>query len=109
MIPALFIRSIHLNRSASTHKLILVYLEEQTKENKIAQALAKRICNELNEAHLNVQQTDKIIKSPLIPHTIRITERTLTDGVLLLQHYKPSIDEEVHVSQLKERLLLARA
>jgi hypothetical protein len=101
-------RSFHLNATASPHKLILIYLEQQTKESQIARALAERICKELNEAYLNAQQTDKIIESPQVPHTVKITERTLFDGVILLQHFKPRIDEEVHVSQLKDKLLMAK-
>lgn len=108
MLLALITRPLHLNSKALPHKLVLIYLEQQTRKNQVAQALAKRICRELNEVHLNAQQTDKIIESPQVPHTVKITERTLSDGVLLLQHFKPKIDEEVHVSQLRERLLMAR-
>lgn len=95
-------RGIHLNRTSNPHKLILVYLEHR---NKLARALSERICHELREAHLNAQPTDKMVESPHVPYTIVITERTMLDGVARMQHYKPRIYEEVHVSDLKERIL----
>lgn len=95
-------RWIYLNRTSNPHKLILVHLEHRS---KLAQALSERICHELREVHLNAQQTDKIIESPHVPYTVVITERTLFDGVTRLQHYKPRIDEEVHVGDLRDRIL----
>lgn len=99
----ILIRAIHLTNSVNPHKLILIYLEHK---NKVAMALAERIRRELRQAHLNALQTDQIVYSPQVPYTVVITGRTMTDGVLQLQHFKPKIKEEVHVSNLTERLTL---
>lgn len=95
-----FIQAIHFDHSP--HKLILIYLENR---DRVAQALAKRICKELQEVYLNARETDKLIDSPQIPYTVVITDRTMFDGVIGLRHNKPKITEEVHVSNLKDRLL----
>ena len=54
---------------------------------------------------MNAQQTDKLILSCHVPYTIVITERTMFDGVLKLKHFTPRVDEEVHVSDLRDRIL----
>lgn len=81
----------------------MVYSEER---NRVSEALAKRIQSELRQAYLNASETDKLIDSSQVPFTVIIKARTLIDGVLELQHFNPKIREEVHVSNLTERLLL---
>lgn len=95
-------RFIHLNKHpVPPHKLILIYTEHK---DKVSTALAKRLLKELRDSHLNVHQTDKPVHSSQVPYTITITRRSMVDGVLQLRHYKPSISEEVHVTDIKSRL-----
>lgn len=95
-------RFIHLNKHpVPPHKLILIHAEHN---DQISGALAKRLLKELRDSHLNVRQTDKPVHSSQVPYTITITARTMIDGVLELRHYKPSISEEVHVTDIKSRL-----
>lgn len=82
---------------------MLIYSEYAS---KLSGALTKRIQDELRAAHVTALQTDKIIDCPQVPFTVVIKERTMEDGVLELQHQKPRIREEVHVSDLTERILL---
>lgn len=84
-------------------KLILIFPEYR---NRITEALAVRIQRELKSVYLNAMQTDKLIESAHVPYSIIINKRTLQDGVLELKHFDPRIKEEVHVTNLKERLLL---
>lgn len=96
-------RSLFTNQSSLPRKLILVYSEER---NKISEALARRIQRELRAAHLNAHvETDSRVVSAQVPYTVVITRRTLEDGVLDLEYQNPKIREEVHVSNLTERLL----
>lgn len=97
-----FLRVIHTNHSFKPHRLILIYREEK---GKLTEALAKRIQHELRQAHLNAMETDMVVESAKVPYTIIISRRTLSDGVLYLQHYSPKIKEEVHVSNLTEKIL----
>lgn len=90
-------------RPSPIRKLILIYSECQ---NKLTGALSKRIQDELRTANMIALQSDKLIDSPQVPFTVVIKDRTLEDGVLELQHQKPRIREEVHVSDLTERILL---
>lgn len=99
----LWSRAIHLNQCSPPHKLILVYAEYKS---PLTEALAKRVRNELRAVYLNAMETDKIVESPQVPYTVIITEQTLVDGVLHLRHFNPKISEEVHVSQLADRLLI---
>lgn len=87
-------------------KLILIYLDQTADKNIVLKALSNRIKKELHQIHLNALETDKLIQSPQVPYTILISDRTLFDGVVLLKHFEPRINEEVHVSNLTERLLL---
>lgn len=92
-----------MSKSLVPHKLILVYSEEP--QNKVAAALSKRIQKELQDVHLNAWTTDKLVESAQVPYTVIITNRTMSDGVVELQHFNPKIREEVHVSSLTDRLL----
>lgn len=96
-------RPFHLAQCGQPHKLILIYNSEP--DDKVAEALSVRIRDSLRQVHMKVFHTEKIVFSPQVPYTVVITERTLVDGVLQLQHYRPRISEEVHVSNLVERLL----
>lgn len=91
--------------SAGSKNVIHVYLDK-IGQNEVANALAKRIQSELKEAKFNVSLTSVVIKSPQVPYTVMITEQTLDDGVLRLLHFNPCITEEVHVSNLRDKLLL---
>jgi len=95
-------RGFHLNKKINPNKLILIYQEHKS---QISDALAERICTELRESHLNAHPTDAIIHSTHVSYNIVITDRTLTDGVLKLVHFKPRVCEEVHVSEILQRLL----
>lgn len=96
-------RKFYTSPSLNPKRLILVYLEERS---KLSEALAKRIQNDLRKVHLNALETDKIVQSSQVPYTVIINKRTLIDGVLELLHYNPNVKEEVHVSNLTEKLLL---
>lgn len=96
-------RTFYTSQTIVSKKFILVYLEEK---NELSEALARRIQRDLKENYFNAQEIDKIIQSSQVPYTVIINKRTLTDGVLELKHYNPDIKEEVHVSNLIERLLL---
>lgn len=102
MMERLFRRCIHLNKPpVPPHKLILIYPEHK---DRVSNALAKRLLKELSDLYLNVFETEKPLYSSQVPYTITITERTMVDGVLELRHHKPTISEEVHVSDIKSRL-----
>lgn len=90
-------------RPNPTRRLVLIYSEYKS---KLSGALSKRIQDELKAAHITALQTEKIIDCPQVPFTVVIKERTLDDGVIELQHHKPKIREEVHVSDLTERIQL---
>lgn len=96
-------RALYTNQHLTPHKLILVYTEER---NELSKALVLRIQKELRDVYLNAMETDRVIDSSQVPFTVFITKRTMMDGVVELQHYNPKIREEVHVSNLTERLLL---
>lgn len=96
-------RSLFTNQSATPRKLILLYQQDKT---ELSQALSQRIKKELKEAYLTAHEIDEIFDSPQVPYTVIITNRTLVDGVLLLQHYNTKIREEVHVSDLKQKLVI---
>lgn len=96
-------RSLFTHQSSIPRKLILLYQEDKS---ELAGALSQRIKKELKEVYLTAHETDKIVDSPVVPYTVIITSRTLVDGVLLLQHNNPKIREEVHVSDLKQKLML---
>lgn len=98
------IRKLFTSQSSTFRKLILVHLDVK-EEIEVARALANRIQSELRASHLNVSQTNELIESSQVPYTIVITDQTISDGVLKLKHYQPRITEEVHVSNLKDRLL----
>lgn len=101
----LLARKIYTNQPSIPRKLILVYLDVNN-DTELAIALARRIETELKAVHLNVSQTDKLINSAHIPMTVVVTDQTMIDGVLKLKHFEPSITEEVHISNLKDRLLM---
>lgn len=96
-------RFFSTNQSATPRKLILLYQEDKTEHSKV---LSQLIEKELKKVYLTAYETDKIVESSQVPYTVIITSRTLVDGVLLLQHYNPKIQEEVLVSDLKRKLLL---
>lgn len=95
-------RAIHISQSCTPHKLILIYTRHKS---PITEALAQRVRKELRAVYLNALETDKIVQSPQVPYTVVITDRALVDGVLHLRHFHPRITEEVHVSQLTDKLL----
>lgn len=95
-------RSLYTNQSLAPRKLVLLY---QADKSELSNALSQHIKHELKEAHLTAFETDKLVDSPQVPYTIIITDRTMVDGVLLLQHQNPKIQEEVHVSNIKQKLL----
>lgn len=100
----LFQRTLYTSQSSTPRKLILLYLEEK---NEVLEALSNRIQQELKQVYLTALKTDEIIQSPQVPYTVIINKRTMIDGVLELQHYIPDIREEVHVSNLVNRILLS--
>lgn len=110
----LFTRS-QLMPNSVQRRLILIYIDnkpqqtaddDNSNEMKILSTLSKRIKKELNQVYLNALETDKLIESPQVPYTVIITQQTLFDGILKLKHFEPKINEEVHVTQLTDRLLL---
>lgn len=92
----------HLNYTSNPHRVILIYLEHKS---KLTQALSERICRDLRDVHRYAQLSEKIIDSPYVPFTIMVTERTLQDGVVMLRHFNPRISEQVHISDLKDKIL----
>lgn len=103
MMLITLVRYLYTNQSTNLRKLVLIYQEEK---GALAAALAQRIQRELKEAHFHAMETDTLVDSAQVPYTVIITNRTLSDGVVHLKHFKPKINEEVHVSNLTERLLL---
>lgn len=92
------LRHLFTNNSHLPRKLLLIHIEN--KDCDLISALATRIKKELKDAHINVQETDRFIDSPFVPLTIIIKTKTLQDGILELQHNRPRVKEEVHVSHL---------
>lgn len=98
-----FMRTFFTNQPVVDRKLILIFAQE---DNQLSQALADRIKRELRQVNLNAFKTEKLIYSSQVPYTVIITKETLKDGILKLQHHNPKQCEQVHVSDLPERLLL---
>lgn len=72
----------------------------------VAKALSKRIVKEFEESNVTVSPTDEPKASKDAPFTVIITDRTLEIGVIDLLHFTPAIREELHISNLKYRVLL---
>lgn len=72
-----------INTSLSIHVAV-------TKKTEVAQALANRIRNEVGQVQ------------PGAP-SITITDQTLFDGIVKLNHFRPKVTEEVHVANLSEK------
>lgn len=97
-----------MSKSASIlNKLVNIHLATSVK-CPVSQTLAKRIEADLKSAHFQVSQINKLNEAPKA-FTVIITDRTLEDGVLKLQHIFPNLAEEVHVSDLRDRLREASA
>lgn len=96
-------RKFYTCQAPSPRKLTLIYQEYK---DRVSDALSQRIQRELQEVHLNAFTTDRLIISPQVPYTVIITQRTMSEGIIDLQHFRPRIREEVHVSNLRERLLV---
>lgn len=77
---------------------------EVAEKFQVARALSERIRRELREINLVTSESDELTKANDIDFTIMITDQTMNEGIVRLRHRSPKVTEEVHVTNLGERL-----
>lgn len=98
-----FLKHLHISR---THPVIRTQMESiEDKQTLLAEALWKRIADELKESNVEVLHPSSEADGKEL-FSIIISDKTLDYGIVYLQHIKPKVREEIHVSSLRDNILM---